>query len=248
MVVRSHGSSTAFLFLACPPMGPTAGGPAQLRMSDADYDAAMNVDHLVLGVSDLQAGARELAERTGVAAVPGGRHAGTGTHNALLGLGGRSYLELIALDPEQPRPSGPAPFGLDALDGPRLAGWAVRCDDDDIDARAERARARGYDPGQVVAMSRQRPDGVRLAWRLTREPPRPAGLLVPFLIDWGDTEHPSRSSPSGLTLVELRGEHPDPGSVLPTLAALGVELPVDPGPEPALVARLATPRGELVLR
>lgn len=206
----------------------------------------MQVDHVVLGVPDLRTGVHELAERLGVAPVNGGRHDGRGTHNALLGLGGQSYLEVIAFDPEQPRPSGPAPFGLDALNGPRLAGWAVR--PDDIDARAERSRRRGYDPGPVVDMTRQRPDGVRLAWRLTREPPRPAGLLVPFLIDWGETEHPSRTSPQGVTLVELRGEHPDPASVRPALDALGVELPLDEGPEPALVARLMTLRGEVVLR
>jgi Glyoxalase-like domain len=206
----------------------------------------MNVDHIVLGVPDLQDGVENLAARLGVRPGPGGRHAGVGTHNALLGLGGDAYLELIAIDPEQPRPSAPAPFGLDGLDRPRLSGWAIRSDD--IDGQARRARERGYDPGPVVDMSRQRPDGVRLSWRLTREPPRPAGLLVPFLIDWGGAEHPSRTSPSGVTLVELRGEHPDPGSNLRVLAALGVELPVDAGPEPALIARLATPRGEVILR
>ena len=46
---------------------------------------------------------------------------------------------------------------------------------------------------------------------------RPGGTgddgLVPFLIDWKDSPHPSASTPQGCTLVSLRGEHPDPAAV-----------------------------------
>ena len=39
-------------------------------------------------------------QRTGVAPQPGGKHVAMGTHNALLRLGERVYLEIIAIDPE----------------------------------------------------------------------------------------------------------------------------------------------------
>ena len=159
----------------------------------------MTVDHIVYGVEDLEAGVDELAERLGVRPAPGGRHVGRGTHNALLGLGGDAYLEVIALDPEQPRPAGPLPFGLDRLRLPRLVGWASRTAD--IEGQRARALERGHDPGEVRSMSRRRPDGFLLEWRLTRDAPDPDRLVVPFLIDWGASPHPAASAPGGAKAV-----------------------------------------------
>lgn len=206
----------------------------------------MIVDHIVYGVDDLEAGMDELAARLGVRPAPGGRHVGRGTHNALLGLGAGAYLEVIALDPEQPRPAGPPPFGLDRLRLPRLVGWASRTDD--IEGQRARALERGHDPGEVRSMSRRRPDGLLLEWRLTRDAPDPDRLVVPFLIDWGASPHPGESAPGGVRLLELRAEHPDPAAVRAALAALDVTLPVAEGPEPALVATLETPHGRVVMR
>ncbi len=189
------------------------------------------IDHIVYGASDLAAAVEELAELLGVHAATGGRHVGRGTHNALLDLGGGAYLEIIALDPEQPRPAGPLPFALDRVHLPRLVGWASRAT-----------------AGDVQAMSRRRPDGLLLEWRLTRHVPDPDRLVVPFLIDWGGSPHPSESVPRGVRLAELRAEHPEPAGVRADLEALGVPLRVDEGPEPALLAALDTPRGRMVLR
>ena len=97
-------------------------------------------------------------------------------------------------------------------------------------------------------MSRDRPDGASLQWRLTRQAEPDFDGLVPFLIDWGAAESPAVSAPGGCTLVELRGEHPQAERVAAALTALAVPLPVRPGPEPRLIAVLATPRGRVELR
>ncbi len=195
----------------------------------------LRVDHLVYAVSDLEKGVRSLAER-GLRAEPGGRHEGLGTHNALLALGGGAYLEIIAPDPSQPAPARPRPFGLDGLREGRLVTWAGNAPD--LDERVAAARAAGFDPGPIVAMSRTRPDGVRLSWRLTLRAEPAGDGLVPFLIDWGDTPSPAQTSPAGAKLLELWGEHPDPASVRRSLAALGSSLRVERGAAPRLRARL----------
>jgi hypothetical protein len=118
-----------------------------------------------------------------------------------------------------------------------VLAWAIR--PPDLDAAVAAARARGHDPGEVRPMSRHRPDGTLLRWRLT-DGEHPAGL-VPFLIDWGASAHPA----SGLPVAPLRSlaaSAPDPGPVRPLLAALGVELPLTAGPA-ALAVTLDTPRG-----
>jgi len=202
------------------------------------------IDHLVYAVPSLPAAIADVAERSGVRAQAGGKHVGRGTHNALLALGPRTYLEIIAPDPEQPEPSMPRPFGLDRISHSTLAGWALACDD--IDAAVARARSHGYDPGDVTDGRRVGPTGTALRWRMTSS--RTAGGLVPFLISWGDTEHPARSAPRGLSLEACYIEHPDPASLAPLLTALGADVQIRPAAAAALVARLGGPNGSTVLR
>ena len=107
------------------------------------------------------------------------------------------------------------------------------------------ARSHGYDLGEVASMQRATPTGAVLRWRLTLG--AAAGGLVPFLISWGDTEHPARSAPRGLILESFHLEHPDPASLAPLLDALGADAELRPAAAPALIARLSGPNGSTVL-
>ena len=204
----------------------------------------MPLDHIVYAVPDLSGAVDDLEHRLGVRAVPGGQHRGRGTHNALLSLDDGRYLEIIAPDPSQPDTDAPRPFGVDSSGPPRVAGWAWRVDG--IDSAVADARRDGFDPGDPVAMHRLTTDGAELHWRLTLN--AASGSPVPFLIDWGDTPHPSRSAPGGVRLVSLRIEHPDPDSVAAALAALGAATEVVAAPEFAIVATLDCPAGRRELR
>ena len=195
---------------------------------------------------DLDREVDRLEALTGVRAAAGGRHPGEGTRNALLGLGPSMYLELIAPDPDQDPPPHPRWFGLDTLDVPRLVTWAAKCDD--VDAVAAAARAARIELGEVRRGSREADDGRVLSWRLTYPKPRLGAGLVPFFIDWGESPHPSRSAAGGARLVDLRADHPEPGSILAILRRLRLALSVAPGSTPALVATLDTPRGRIELR
>lgn len=204
------------------------------------------VDHLIWTVPDLRWGMSEIERRLGVRPVEGGRHPDYGTHNALAALGPETYLEIMAVDPDLPRPARGRLFAMDDLDEPRLAAWVLRCEE--IDARVARAATGGVVLGPVASGSRERPDGSVVSWKISDPYAPRMGGVVPFLIAWGDTAHPARSAPAAGTLTGLRLEHPEPEAAQRALGLLGVGLAVDPGPRARLVATLQSAYGEVELR
>ncbi len=204
------------------------------------------LDHLVYATPDLERTIEEFAQRFGVRASTGGQHVGMGTRNALLALGPRSYLEIAGADSSQPTPAAPRWFGIDSLDAPRLVTWAAH--GASLETFQASAASDGVAVGELTAGSRERPDGVTLRWTNTSPRAMLADGLAPFFIDWESSPHPAASAASGLTIVELRAEHPDPGYVTRTLVALGIDLRVDHADVPALVAILRGPNGDIELR
>lgn len=207
---------------------------------------SFRVDHLIYTVPDLDDGIREIEDLLGVRPAVGGRHPDYGTRNALLSLGESIYLEIMAPDPELPRPRGGRLFGLDALERPRLATWVLR--DEAIEDTTEWAASRGLDLGPVQAGSRERPDGTVLSWKLTDPYADRLDGAVPFLIAWGDTPHPALGAPRGGELVDLRLEHPEPEMVNSAWSVLGVEAKVEKGHQAQWIATLRTDAGTVVLR
>ncbi|MEP6943185.1 MAG: VOC family protein [Betaproteobacteria bacterium] len=211
------------------------------------------LDHLVVAAATLEEGEAFIAARTGATPQRGGKHVAMGTHNSLLRLGERAYLEIIAIDPDAKAPSRPRWFALDrpsmraTLDAsPRLITWVARCDDIDA-ARAACTGASGVDPGTVHPMSR---DAWR--WRITipDDGMLPAGGAVPALIEWLDARHPADALPdSGARLATLAAAHPDPASIRTALSALGLgeALQVTYDGTPRVGAMLRTRNGPITL-
>jgi len=81
----------------------------------------------------------------------------------------------------------------------------------------------------------------------SRRPCRSAASNISF-IDWGASPHPAATAAPGPVLVSLRAEHPEPQRVRDALSVVGVELPTEPGPRPALIATLRGELGEAELR
>ena len=203
------------------------------------------LDHLVYAAPDHDEAVYEVADRLGISPSLGGQHPGRGTRNSLLRLGMGTYLEIIGPDPEQPMPSEPRWFGVDALEKPHLVAWAVTVPD--VALRIADARARGYDPGPIQSLTRMQPDGTILRCRLTPVRGGPLPGLIPFLVDWGDTPHPSVRASEGASLLEFWAESPRSEDVERKLRALNVALDLRPGEQARLIARLAGPGGEMTL-
>ena len=189
---------------------------------------------------------REIGARLGVVPAIGGHHAAWATRNAILTLGPRCYLEIMGPDEQATSAPPQRPFGLDRLSTPRLATWVAG--GTDLHQIAGAARREGVELGVVEARSRLRPDGSQLTWTMTDLfAPREAGV-IPYFIDWGDSPHPAESAPRGCILLRLAAVHPDAQRVQGILTRLGFDLGVDEGPEPALIATIRAPRGEIELR
>jgi hypothetical protein len=71
------------------------------------------LDHLVVAAATLEQGEDYIESRLGARPLRGGRHVAMGTHNSLLKLGEKIYLEVIAIDPDGAAP-GPARAGSDS--------------------------------------------------------------------------------------------------------------------------------------
>jgi hypothetical protein len=179
-----------------------------------------------------------------------------GTHNALLRLGSRCYLEVIAIDPAGQRPSRPRWFSLDEPEmqarlaaSPALMTWVVRT------PSLATACARVPDLGEIMPMAR---NAFRWKISVSDDGALPWGGILPTAIQWeqgddGTVRHPCDVLPaSGCELASLKLSHP--AAVLGTsgIVALFRELkiagPVDliSGPK-SLEAVIRSPNGEVAL-
>jgi hypothetical protein len=181
----------------------------------------------------------------GVCAVHGGQHPGRGTRNALLAIGEWSYLEIVGPDPLQPSEGAPRWFMVDDIPGPRLVTWAVKAAE--LDNLVKRARRRGVLLGSVAHGKRVRSDGVVLSWQFTDPAAFVVDGLVPFFINWGSSPHPAATAPRGVQLISLRVQHPEPRLVEHALSVVGLNLAVEHGLHPSLIATLRTPKGVVEL-
>lgn len=205
------------------------------------------IDHLVVACADLDQGSAWALDVLGVAPQPGGRHLTMGTHNRLLKLGPRTYLELLAIDPDGAAPVRPRWFSLDdpavrtrAAQSPFLLTW-VAATDDLMDAVRRVPLL-----GEPTAFTRN-----ALAWQLTLpdDGALAFGGVLPTVIQWSGAAHPCGSLPdSGCQLRALQLEYPAADSVLPLYRELRVSGPVElkSGPK-QLVAQIDTPRGRVAL-
>ena len=203
----------------------------------------LTLDHIAIATSDLAQGTAWAETAFGVPLAPGGEHKEMGTHNRLLSLGPKEYLEVIGINPGAPAPDQPRWFDLDNFTGPtRPKTWICRTPD--LDAAIAAAPA-GIGVPWLLARS-------DLRWKMAvpRDGKLPFDGLFPALIEWQGEAHPAPRLPDrDIRLTGLTLAHPEAGA----LAAALTPLLSDPRIEiiraetPSLSARFATPDGPLTL-
>lgn len=204
------------------------------------------VDHIIVSVGDLQEGSRQFQELTGVEAVFGGLHPGRGTQNALVALGPRTYLEILA-----PQDQGELPEsvkGLLALDDLTPSGFAVSTTD--MAGTVARLQDHGYVTSDPASGSRSLPDGGTLMWT-TMGITEPAIEPAPFFIQWGaDSPHPATTSPGGCTLQSLTVLSSQRAALERLFNSLGLDVGAEDsaGQETAYQIVLDCPKGRVQLK
>jgi hypothetical protein len=188
---------------------------------------AIAIDHVIMVVDNLDEASDRLYRVHGLASIAGGRHAGHGTANRIVPLG-ESYLELMGvIDGDE---AAASPMGRWALANrlPGLVPAALCLRTDDADNEAARL---GLEP---MAMSRTRPDGIVLSWRLVGADDMFGDRRLPFYIQWDDLAlHPGRSiahhrvNPFGIGGVVLSG---DTAAIHRRIGGADVPVIVLPGP------------------
>lgn len=244
IIMRMVTTVLVVVLVAC----ATSPSGSRTSMGADGADPIVNrLDHLVFAVADLDEGIAQLEAATGVRAQFGGAHPGQGSHNAVIALGPRVYLEILAPDPKQPNPRSLPSLGLSETRRSRMVGWALNAPD--LEGLIASAGGKGVPMVGPTSGGRQRPDGYQLSWRIATLADRRIGDgLAPFFIDWGTTEHPTVGSPQGARLISLRAQYPTPQPMQAVFDSLDIPFMVEGGAEPALIAVLDTPRGRIELR
>lgn len=199
------------------------------------------LDHIAVAADRLEDGLTHVHEALGENIPRGGQHLQMGTHNAVARLTGSTYFEIIAPDPDQPKPPHARWFGFDTPrvaarleQGPALLAWIAATDD--IDAAIATASGLGIDYGDPIRLTRG-----DLTWRFAYrvDGDVPLDGAAPCLIDWCGNPHPSANmAPMGATLQTLRIETPEPDRLTALLGALDMadQPDITRGTRPALTA------------
>jgi Glyoxalase-like domain len=187
----------------------------------------LELDHLVVAANSLEEGCVFIQEQLGLEMQQGGRHNRMGTHNCLLKIGAKSYLEVIAVDPNGIKPVVPRWFGLDTFSGkPRLLHWVAR-----VTTETDLETVRLPENGPIQSMTRG-----SLSWRITipEDGSLPGDGLIPTLIAWASgSSHPcDLLEPNDCNLIRLEGIHPEADRIARGLSELGLEglIGLAPGP------------------
>lgn len=206
----------------------TAPDPSALAAAHVALTAPRaQLDHLVVAIRSLEEGIAQFEQLTGVRAGVGGRHPGRGTENALISLGGGSYLEIIA--PQSGATLSPADEPMKAFEKLSIVDWAISVPE--VDAAVASLKAAGFSTSLPQPGARLTPGGERLDW-MTFGAGGGDVKGAPFFIRWSpNTRHPSTTAPAGCGLERLTVRAPAAERLSAMLRALEVAgVTVSPGP------------------
>ncbi len=188
---------------------------------------------------------QQLTDKCGIEVVYGGQHKTKGTENALLNLGNGAYLELLAVDATNTAIAAPRWMGVDEVDSFTFTRWAIKS----TNLANDVAILKRVNPlmGEIFTGSRKKTDGSTLRWSMALPLATPAVEVLPFMVDWKDSVHPTESLQEGCKLIGLEFTHPKPFPILTAFRDLKVEMHIKEEATPTLKAIIDTPNGRVII-
>jgi Glyoxalase-like domain len=209
----------------------------------------LELDHIVIAASSLEAGVSFAERALGVPMPAGGAHPLMGTHNHLLRLGETLFLEVIAPDPAAGPLQRPRWFALDdprvraeLTASPRLITWVAATRD-----IAAALRSVPHAAGPAVRVTRG-----DIEWLISIPPDgsMPFDGAFPAFIQWPEGPHPASRMPDlGCSLIKFEIAHPDSELIGQALKPFFSDPRVQFRATPAMSMHVTikTPRGERTL-
>lgn len=204
------------------------------------------IDHLVYCVPNLEEAISWFEEKTGVRPVVGGKHLTKGTKNALVNLGNKCYLELIAADFGNTSFRGSRWMGIDDIKAPKMSRWSLKSEN----LAHDRKILINYHPemGVIDGGQRKTEEGEVLHWEMILPLATPSAEVIPFMTDWQNSSiHPTDNLPEACLLISVSFYHPEPMKVTPVFNKLGLTNEILRGSLAKISAKIETPKGLLVL-
>jgi hypothetical protein len=206
----------------------------------------LKLDHLSVIAPSLAEGVAHVRTCLDLDVPFGQRHVYMGTHNHLLQLGDKVYLEIVALDPGADWPGRARWFGLDDQkkvrsdwdEGRRLRGWVARTDAIDAVLAGHRDIFGEKVPLPAVNSS--------FDFAIPDDGSLPLDGAAPSLIDRrGKPRAMATIADLGARLRSFTLEHPAPAGVKALYRAMPVDRPpaIGRGPRLRYRAQIETPAG-----
>ena len=203
------------------------------------------IDHIVYAVTDLPSAIENFTNRTGLKVTAGGKHLDKGTHNALVRIGDKTYLEFIAKDPSLPVSDGGTWMGLDLIKENKITRWSLGSNR--IEDEAKIISDFNQDLGIVKEGSRAKSDGSMLKWKMTNVLPEPEVDAVPFLLDWGLSIHPTSGLPTSCAIIDFKILTDQKVELTKVYDALHLNLMIEQADSTRMELVLGTPKGQVTL-
>jgi len=186
------------------------------------------IDHFVFAVPDLEEAIDWFESITGCRPIFGGYHTTQGTKNALVNLGNKCYLEFLAIDDENRKFKTNRWMGIDLIEKSQTTRWALKSFD--LDRETEILKLYNPELAKIKGGQRKTPNGKMLNWQLTMPLSKPKVELIPFLIDWQNSEaHPTDNLPQECELVGVEFRSPNSVAVSNMFKKLSIDTKVVKG-------------------
>lgn len=204
------------------------------------------LDHIVYAVPDFDNAIHDLEAKRGIKPVIGGRHLLRGTKNALLNLGNSCYLEILAIDRDNATFNGPKWMGIDFITRPTITRWAIQTTKIEVDSHI--IKKQYQELGRLEEGERKTPEGETLRWKMTLPLPAPEIDVIPFLLDWSESDfHPTDKLEKGCLLQNITLYHPQPEMIETILEKLSFKMKVSTATAPKIIIQISGKNGVVEL-